>query len=72
MHRTFLAVEKVQETFLFEKGEGKIKVLSKIETERVLERESCKFNRNDLVHNFDSPSTKCRIFNDFTMTWPSE
>ena len=34
MNRTSLAVEKVQETFLCEKGEGKIKVLSKEETKR--------------------------------------
>ena len=66
MNITPLAVEKVQETFLCEKGEDEIRVLSKEETKRVLERKTCNFDRNDLVQNFDSPSTKCKIINAFT------
>ena len=66
MNITPLAVEKVQETFLCEKIEDEIKILSKEETKRVLERKTCNLDRNDLVQNFDSPPTKCKIINDFT------
>ena len=50
--------EKVQETYLCERVEEKIKVLSKEEIWRVLEKESCNLNRIDLVYNIDSFSTK--------------
>ena len=60
------AIEKVQETFLFKRGEGKINVLSKEETKRVLEEESCNFNRINLVHNLDICSTKYEVIHDVT------
>ena len=66
MNRIPLVVDKVQETFLCENGVGEIEVLSNEDPKKVLKRESCNFNRNDLIHKFDSPSTKCRIINDFT------
>ena len=59
MNRAPWAIEKVQETVLCERGQRKIKVLSEEETKKVLEEESCNFNKIDLVYNLVSPSTKC-------------
>ena len=55
------AIDSVQETFLREKGEGKIKVLTPEETKEILETKSCNFPRIDIVYNLDSPSTRCKI-----------
>ena len=60
------AIDSVQETFLREKGEGKIKVLSPEETEEILETKSCNFPRIDIVYNLDSPSTRARLIYNFT------
>ena len=65
MNKAPWAIEKLQETFLCEREEGKIKFLRKEETKRVLERKSCTLSRIDLVYNFDSHSTKCRVIHDF-------
>ena len=49
MNRAPWAIEKVPETFLREKRKGKIKVLSKKDTKKVLEVTTCNSNRFDFL-----------------------
>ena len=66
LNRAPWAIEKLQETLLWEREEEQIKFLRKEETDRVFEEESCTFSRIDLLYNLDSHSTKCRVIHDFT------
>ena len=60
------AVNKVDETIQTEKLEGKIRVLSEKELEKVMKEENVAFSRLDLVFNLDSPSSKNHLIHDFT------
>ena len=64
INRAPCAIKKVQETFLYKKGEEMVKILSKRDTKRMLKKESRTFNRIELLFNLDYRSIECRGFHD--------
>ena len=55
------------ETYLCDRGEGKIKVLSKEETKRLLKGKRSNFNRIDLQYNLNALSNKCRVIYNYIL-----